>query len=570
MSSLRIVLVVSGVVLLGGVIIWSRYVRPQQNAAACRVNMKALATALASYHETYESFPAAYSNNGNRSWRVDVLPSLGEAPLYAQYDHAGAWDSSANSRLLSKRPRAFRCPSSSDSTTTPFQAVVGVQSAWPFSNAIRMRDFHDGVSNTIQVVENHNPEVPWTSPSDTRWHDLSNGPVAGPHSTDERGTSRVVLADGSVRTISAAIDVEIWRALLSPQGGRPIQGMDWSDLDAAQMSELVGTGGKFAKPVASSTLPATRMLPSADEPLHRGENMIYCPTFALAWQRYCELMPQTEPTKFAQRLKDIRFRPSDIHTDDIQVFAGRGVTNDIEVYREAAGFGADDMHIADTDMLPVAYCALKKELPFIAEFEPFENPLLFDSGDGPVSVRSFGVTSNWNEWGKALGQVQVLKYGSPDDFVIRIGNLAGEDLILAKIPQPTTLEDGLRRLQATIKDSGIRADARAVVSGEQLVVPVLEMSLLEDFTGQLNHPSQPEGLRVLSARQKIQFRLNESGAKLLSEAAVIGEYGHYEYKVGERTFIFDKPFLVVLRESGDKQPYFAAWIANSDLMLPPR
>ncbi len=47
---------------------------------------------------------------------------------------------------------------------------------------------------------------------------------------------------------------------------------------------------------------------------------------------------------------------------------------------------------------------------------------------------------------------------------------------------------------------------------------------------------------------------------------MIGENGHYEYTPGTRTFIFDKPFLIMLREALDKQPYLAAWIANTELM----
>ena len=72
----------------------------------------------------------------------------------------------------------------------------------------------------------------------------------------------------------------------------------------------------------------------------------------------------------------------------------------------------------------------------IAEFEPFANPLTFATATGNIDVRSFGVTSGWDRWGKALGQIQVLDYRSPDDFIIRVGNLPGESLVLAKMSKP--------------------------------------------------------------------------------------------------------------------------------------
>ena len=93
--------------------------------------------------------------------------------------------------------------------------------------------------------------------------------------------------------------------------------------------------------------------------------------------------------------------------------------------------------------------------------------------------------------------------------------------------------------------------------------------MIENFTQQLQHPSQPVGQRVMDARQLIQFRLDERGAVLISESAVVGKKGHYEYKVGTRPFIFDKPFLLLLRHSVKTEPYFAAWIANSDFMVRP-
>jgi len=54
---------------------------------------------------------------------------------------------------------------------------------------------------------------------------------------------------------------------------------------------------------------------------------------------------------------------------------------------------------------------------------------------------------------------------------------------------------------------------------------------------------------------------------LISEVEVVGENGHYEYAVGTRTFNFDKPFLIMLRESPSKTAYFAARIGSADWML---
>ena len=346
---------------------------------------------------------------------------------------------------------------------------------------------------------------------------------------------------------------------MTPQGGRPIAGKTFSEDLTAELEELMNGGQKaFAPPVAVSSLSSTQMMPFMDANIDVGENMIYCPTFALAWSKYKTLITQQAETEFGKRISDVPFTPDDINSAAVTIMAG--------------SLSADDLAAVNSKLPPmpmggpVAYCQLKKQLPFIAEFEPFANPLTFATATGNIDVRSFGVTSGWDQWGKALGQIQVLDYRSPDDFIIRIGNLPGESLVLAKMPKPATIAEGIRAMEAKIASTNVEGDAVGVVSGEQVVIPILEFSLMEDFTERLQHSAQPAGSRLLAATQLIQFRLDETGAVLFSEAAVIGENGHYEYKVGERTFIFDKPFLLVLQQTTKTNPYFAAWVANGDVM----
>lgn len=207
-------------------------------------------------------------------------------------------------------------------------------------------------------------------------------------------------------------------------------------------------------------------------------------------------------------------------------------------------------------------------LAFSAVFDSFHLPLTFHDRSGQHNVKSFGVTSHWADWRLALAQVRVHDYRSPEDFVISIANLSNEDLILAKIPQPATLDEGIRSVSDRIRNSRMSPVAREVVAEEDLVIPTLELSVFADFRKELEHPDAALGTRLLVAKQELQFRLDERGAVVHSEAELVGENGSYEYKPGTRTFIFDKPFLIMLREAPEKQPYFAGWIGNTDLMIP--
>ena len=111
------------------------------------------------------------------SWRVLILPYLGWKSVYDEYDFNEPWNGPHNSRITSRMPEAFRCGFNDDRTqqTTDRLAVVG---HWPdltlwwdpadgrHDHAARMKDCHDGLGNTIQVVETTDSGIHWMEPVD--------------------------------------------------------------------------------------------------------------------------------------------------------------------------------------------------------------------------------------------------------------------------------------------------------------------------------------------------------------------------------------------------------------------
>jgi serine protease inhibitor len=68
-------------------------------------------------------------------------------------------------------------------------------------------------------------------------------------------------------------------------------------------------------------------------------------------------------------------------------------------------------------------------------------------------------------------------------------------------------------------------------------------------------------------RQLVQFKFNEEGAKLKSEAVAVTKsailVGHESPQL-----IFDKPFLILMERKGAANPYFALWVDNPELLVP--
>jgi hypothetical protein len=76
-----------------------------------------------------------------------------------------------------------------------------------------------------------------------------------------------------------------------------------------------------------------------------------------------------------------------------------------------------------------------------------------------------------------------------------------------------------------------------------------------------------DDLRLLMALQIIRFQMDEVGVRLKSEAVMhFGCSAEYRPKP-QHVMIFDKPFLLMLSRAGAKQPYFAVWVENAELLV---
>lgn len=160
------------------------------------------------------------------------------------------------------------------------------------------------------------------------------------------------------------------------------------------------------------------------------------------------------------------------------------------------------------------------------------------------------------------GQVAVLDYRDNDDLIIELKTQAkDEHLILAKIHPEATLEETINTVEKRIQG----AKPKNMAETQDLYVPVLNFKILREYAELCGHPIRTtekriDGTSILVAAQSIRFRLNETGAVLKSESIVY-------FSRTERNFIFDKPFLILLKRLGAKRPYFALWVGNTELLV---
>ena len=194
-----------------------RQMRSDAMAQARTQNLRQLALAMHNYHAAYKAFPPAYKmgkdGNGKHkvSWRVLILPFLDQQALYDQYKFDEPWDSPANARVTAEIPSVFRAVGSkADTNETDYFVIVGDNTAFKTEKGRKIREFIDGTSNSLLIVETRKA-VHWAKPEDIGMPKDGLPKLGGIAKTG----FRVARADGSVGFVRADANKEQLRRLLT-------------------------------------------------------------------------------------------------------------------------------------------------------------------------------------------------------------------------------------------------------------------------------------------------------------------------------------------------------------------
>jgi prepilin-type processing-associated H-X9-DG protein len=204
--------------------------------SVCKNNLKLIGLALHIYHDDFGNFPSAYIpdiyGNPMHSWRVFLLPHLDQAPLYNQYRFDEPWDSAHNRQLGEAGLPVFTCPTDADGDRmkrrrfdTSYVAVIGDRTAWQGARPTALRDFKDGTSNTLLVVEVANSGIHWMEPRDLHVSQMAskiNAKSGQGVSSRHQGVAYALMADGSVRSLSDTMSENVLQSLLTINGGEEI------------------------------------------------------------------------------------------------------------------------------------------------------------------------------------------------------------------------------------------------------------------------------------------------------------------------------------------------------------
>ena len=197
--------------------------------AAARVNsqnnMKVIGLAMHNQESATGSLQGPFApgaTNQDHSFRVGLLPYMGQDGLYKQIDLTQPWDSVKNAPLTGTSIKEFLDPANPASvgTATPYRLFVGPGAI--FDGTAKMptlMSITDGISNTIMAVS-ATQTVPWAKPQELPYGPGVELPPLG--STPTADGFNALMADGSVRYIRKTIPNADLRSLIEKADGRVV------------------------------------------------------------------------------------------------------------------------------------------------------------------------------------------------------------------------------------------------------------------------------------------------------------------------------------------------------------
>lgn len=316
----------------------------------------------------------------------------------------------------------------------------------------------------------------------------------------------------------------------------------------------------------------TRLSPVVSAAVVKGENLVWCATFQMAWDRAGGALGKPLTFKPQPRLADeLNRRAFDLKwVAEDAVFVSGGVAKagaEEEITAGARKLGCRDSELLK-DLAPrltpgelVFFAMLKKDLAFPKPFARLGSRRLAGK-----DVPCFGFAPELTGAEDLRRQVRVHHYGAENDFVIELlAKESGEQLLLARLPErPATLA-GAR--DTTLKH--LHADAPEAAWNDLLVVPNLALATKTRF-GELEGLRETKsGLILTQAMQLVDLRMDEKGVKLKSEAAVSFGCSAQPARIEPRRIVLKPPFVVLMKRKDAPEPYFAAWVANADFLGAP-
>lgn len=298
-------------------------------------------------------------------------------------------------------------------------------------------------------------------------------------------------------------------------------------------------------------LKQTDFVTTLENSIPENKNIIYAPAFLYAWD------------KIKQELK-------------YPIIVGTSNSFDFKLLNQSIshqGSLTDTEYSASAEIVDGAIIAkafFNKTLPFETKLQALDNPIHFDN----TNVSAFGMYY-FNE--EAVKVAQILYYKDDNNFILKLKPKDKQhEIILVKgVDKYQTLKDAVK-LSYDLIDEGIQEHKNTKVSWKYKIVdedvfaiPVIKFNIAthyKNLEGQIFTTNDNKKHSFQEAYQRTGFILNEDGAVVESEAVLVLDSASAAPATHPKKMIFDKPFLIIVKQTDKTNPFFVMKVENTELL----
>ncbi len=294
------------------------------------------------------------------------------------------------------------------------------------------------------------------------------------------------------------------------------------------------------------------------------QNDIWCITFQLVWNEFMDKFADGKPVNFegtnpslADELNKKTYSKEDVSSSDYYIVQGE-ISPDFKKKIEKDIYNQFKEKSDILDFINwnarnsyLFYSMLKKEFNFLNAFDKLDSASFNNSSE---KVKFFGIKKNSDK--KLYKNTEILFYNSPEEYAVKLLTKENEDVILFRTNKNDSFED----LYSYIEKN---SDYDEFTSKDILIIPEIVIDETISYDELCNKRIKGTNYIISQALQTIKFKMNNKGGSLKSEAAIaVMRTSLVPPNERPRYFIFDKPFVLFLKEHNKNKPYYAMKVDN--------
>jgi hypothetical protein len=311
-------------------------------------------------------------------------------------------------------------------------------------------------------------------------------------------------------------------------------------------------GSNEPKLTQLSTLKQTAFVPTLEDVLPDNKNVIYTPTFLYAWDGVKQLFKS----------------PITVSADNSETFR---LINNSNSYKNSLRKDECQTEAALIDGEIDAEANFNLALPFPTTMQKLNSGIPF----GKERVSGFGMNFLDDD---IIKFTQILFYKDDDNFIIRfIPKDETHEIILVKgLQNIKKLSDAIKQTNALIavgtqEDRNQNSKWKYEFRDEDSFgVPVIKFNIETNYKTVEGQSFQIEGIKrtIQTACQQTSLVLDENGAIIKSKSVIASSDSVGEPpKIHPKKMIFDKPFFIIMKHTGNLNPYFVMKVENAELLV---